>query len=385
MGQCHLLLQKMRIAVNTIFLQNGQLEGYGHYAHEILSRMVKQHPEHEFIFLFDRAYDQKFVYAENITPLVVPPQARHPFAFKYWYDVAAPMALRRKKADVWLQPFGFASLTTAIPQVLLVHDLAFRHYPQFLPWYHRHYYQLFTAAFLKKARTVVTVSDFTRSDILEKYPVSAEKIKVVKGAARNIFTPISWQEKEEVKQNYSDGTEYFLFTGGIHPRKNLLNLLKAFSLFKKWQHSNMKLLVVGRLAWNYDDVLEKLKTYKYRKDVVLLDYQPDEQLARITAAAYALVYPSYFEGFGLPLLEAMQSGVPVITSNTSSMPEVGGNAALYADPTDPDAIAKHMLHIYRDESLRSRLVEAGKEQAARFSWDDAAEQLWQELGLAVTK
>lgn len=385
MGQRHLLLQKMRIAVNTIFLQNGQLEGYGHYAHEILSRMVKQHPEHEFIFLFDRAYDQKFVYAENITPLVVPPQARHPFAFKYWYDVAAPMALRRKKADVWLQPFGFASLTTAIPQVLLVHDLAFRHYPQFLPWYHRHYYQLFTAAFLKKARTVVAVSDFTRSDILEKYTVSAEKIKVVKGAARNIFTPISWQEKEEVKQTYSDGTEYFLFTGGIHPRKNLLNLLKAFSLFKKWQHSNMKLLVVGRLAWSYDDVLEKLKTYKYRNDVVLLGYQPDEQLARITAAAYALVYPSYFEGFGLPLLEAMQSGVPVITSNTSSMPEVGGNAALYADPTDPDAIAKHMLHIYRDESLRSRLVEAGKEQAARFSWDDAAEQLWQELGLAATK
>ena len=119
--------------------------------------------------------------------------------------------------------------------------------------------------------------------------------------------------------------------------------------------------------------------------MVLLDYQPDEQLARITAAAYALVYPSYFEGFGLPLLEAMQSGVPVITSNTSSMPEVGGNAALYADPTDPDAIAKHMLHIYRDESLRSRLVEAGKEQAARFSWDDAAEQLWQELGLAAAK
>lgn len=385
MRQRHLLLQKMRIAVNTIFLQNGQLEGYGHYANEILSRMVRQHPEHEFIFLFDRAYDQKFVYAENITPLVVPPQARHPLAFKYWYDVAAPMVLRRKKADVWLQPFGFASLTSSIPQVLLVHDLAFRHYPQFLPWYHRQYYQLFTAAFLKKARTVVTVSDFTKSDILEKYPVPAAKIQVVEGAARNIFAPVSWQEKEEVKESYSDGKEYFLFTGGIHPRKNLLNLLKAFSLFKKWQHSNMKLLVAGRLAWSYDEVLDKLKTYRYRNDVVLLDYLPEEQLARLTAAAYALVYPSYFEGFGLPLLEAMQSGVPVITSNTSSMPEVGGDAALYADPADPDAIAKHMLHIYRDESLRSRLVEAGKEQAARFSWDNSAEQLWQTISLAAAR
>lgn len=375
----------MRIAVNTIFLQNDQLEGYGHYANEILSRMVKQHPEHEFIFLFDRAYDQKFVYAGNITPLVIGPRARHPLAFKYWYDVAAPLALRSRKADVWLQPFGFASLTTKIPQVLLVYDLAFLHYPQFIPWYHRWYYQLFTAAFLKKARTVVTVSDFTRSDIMEKYPVPSEKIKVVKGAARNIFTPISWQEKELVKETYSEGKEYFLFTGGIHPRKNLLNLLKAFSLFKKWQHSNMKLLVAGRLAWSYDEVLEKIKTYKYRNDVVLLDYQPDEELARITAAAYALVYPSYFEGFGLPLLEAMQSGVPVITSDTSSMPEVGSDAALYAGPADPDAIAKHMLHLYRDESLRSRMVEAGKIQAARFSWDNSAEQLWQEIGRAAAK
>lgn len=380
-----LLLQQMRIAVNTIFLQKDQLEGYGHYANEVLSRMVKQHPEHEFIFLFDRPYDQKFVYAENITPLVIPPQARHPLAFKYWYDVKVPLALRSAKADVWVQPFGFASITTKIPQVLLVHDLAFKHYPQFLPWYHRRYYQWFTPAFLRKAAIVVTVSDFTRSDILAKYPMPPQKIRVVKGAARDIFTPVSWQEKEQVKDGYADGREYFLFTGGIHPRKNLLNLLKAFSLFKKWQHSNMKLLVAGRLAWQYDEVLTKLKTYKYRNDVVLLDYLPEEQLARVTAAAYALVYPSYFEGFGLPLLEAMQSEVPVIASNTSSMPEIGGDAALYADPADPNAIAKHMLNLYRDETLRARLVAAGKEQAARFSWDTAAEQLWQIITEAAAK
>lgn len=138
----------------------------------------------------------------------------------------------------------------------------------------------------------------------------------------------------------------------------------------------MKLLVAGRLAWQYDDVLTKLKTYKYRNDVVLLDYVPEDQLAKLTAAAYAMVYPSYFEGFGLPIIEAMQSEVPVITSDTSSMPETGGDAPLYADPADPDAIAKQMLNLYRDESLRARLVTAGKEQATRFSWDTAAKQLW---------
>lgn len=371
-----LLLQNMRIALTAIFLQPNQLEGYGHYAHEVCSRLVKQHPEHEFIFLFDRAYDQQFVAAPNCTPLLVSPKARHPLAFKYWYDIAAPLALRFKKVDVWIQPFGFASLTTSIPQVLLVHDLAFLHYPQFIPWYHRRYYHWFTPRFLRKAKTVVTVSDYSQQDLIDTYQLPAEKIHVVKGAARSGFGPISWQEKEQVKDGYADGREYFLFTGGIHPRKNLLNLLKAFSLFKKWQHSNMKLLVAGRLAWQYDDVLTKLKTYKYRNDVVMLNYLPEEQLAKITAAAYAMVYPSYFEGFGLPITEAMQSEVPVITSNTSSMPETGGDAALYADPSDPDAIAKQMLHLYRDESLRGRLIIAGKEQAARFSWDTAASELW---------
>lgn len=380
-----LLLQNMRIAVNAIFLQSGQLEGYGHYAHEMIQRLAKQHPEHEFILLFDRPFDQKFVAAENIIPLVVPPKARHPLAFKYWYDIAAPLALRQKKVDVWLQPFGFASLTTRIPQVLWVHDLAFLHYPQFIPWYHRRYYQWFTPAFLRKAHTVVTVSDYTRQDILNRYQLPSHNIQVVKGAARQGFGPIGWQEKEQVKEGYADGREYFLFVGGIHPRKNLLNLLKAFSLFKKWQRSNMKLLVAGRLAWQYDDVLGKLKTYKYRNDVVLLDYLPEEQLAKITAAAYALVYPSYFEGFGLPIIEAMQSEVPVITSTSSSMPETGGDAALYADPSDPDAIAKQMLNLYRDESLRSRLISAGKEQAARFSWDTAAAQLWQLIVAAAGK
>ena len=208
---------------------------------------------------------------------------------------------------------------------------------------------------------------------------------MVSGAARNGFQPIDWQEKEQIKDSYADGREFFLFTGGIHPRKNLMNLLKAFSLFKKWQHSNMKLLIAGRLAWQYDDVLTKLKSYKYRDDVVLLDYLADDQLMKITASAYALVYPSFFEGFGLPIIESMASGVPVIGANTSSMPEVGGDLALYADPNSPDDIAKQMLNLYRDETLRNELAEKGKERAASFSWDAAAVNVWQIIARTAEK
>ncbi|MFM8759164.1 MAG: glycosyltransferase, partial [Methylophilaceae bacterium] len=119
-------------------------------------------------------------------------------------------------------------------------------------------------------------------------------------AAKPFFQPLDYEAKAAVKAEYANDCEYFLFTGGIHPRKNLLNLLKAFSVFKKWQRSNMKLLVVGRKAWQYEDVLEKLNTYKFREDVVLLDYLDDEELAKITASAYAAVYPSFWEGFGVP-------------------------------------------------------------------------------------
>jgi glycosyltransferase involved in cell wall biosynthesis len=223
---------------------------------------------------------------------------------------------------------------------------------------------------------VLTVSEFSKKDILAHYPMDPEKISVASGAARSIFHNIHWAEKDAIKSGYADGREYFLFVGGIHPRKNLLNLLKAFSLFKKWQKSNMRLIVVGRLAWQYTDLIEKLKTYKYREDVVMLNYVSDEQLAKITASAYALVYPSFFEGFGLPILEAMQSATPVICSNTSSMPETAADAALLADPNDPDSIAKQMLAVYKDETLRDELVQKGKLRAADFSWDTTADLVW---------
>ncbi len=369
----------MQIAVNAIFLQKTSLEGYGWFVQEVFKRLVIQHPEHEFIFVFDRPYNESFVFAKNVTPVVVKPAARHIFSFKYWYDLKAPMALKKFQPAIWVQPYGFCSLTTKTPQLMVVHDLAFLHYPKFISWHQRWYYQRFTPKFLKKAKQIVTVSEFSKQDILLHYLVEANKLSVVHGAAREGFDPLDWGSKDATKASYADGREYFLFVGGVHPRKNLMNLLKAFSLFKKWQHSNMKLLVVGRLAWQYGDIVEKLKTYKYREDVVMLNYVSEQTLTQLTASAYALVYPSFFEGFGLPILEAMQSGVPVITSNTSSMPEIAGEAALFASPDDPDAIAKQLLLIYKDESAREKLIEAGKLRAASFSWDDTANKFWEAI------
>lgn len=262
---------------------------------------------------------------------------------------------------------------------MVVHDLAFLHYPQFISKQHLFYYKRYTPKFLQKAKRVATVSQFSKQDIINQYKIPSEKIDVVYSAAKPVFKTEAYVIQSAIKEKYADGCEYFLFTGGIHPRKNLLNLLKAFSIFKKWQQSNMKLLVVGRIAWQTDDLLDKLETYKYRDDVALLGYVEENELANITASAYALIFPSYFEGFGVPPLEAMQCNVPVITSNVSSMPEICGNAAVYANPDDYEEIAEKMKLLYRDETFRNEMINNGKVQCKKFSWDNTADLLWQSI------
>ena len=366
----------MRIAVNTRFLLKDYLEGYGHFTREIFSRIALQNPQHEFIFIFDRPFEQEFVFSGNITPVVAGSPARHPLLWKLWYDYAVPRTLKKYGADVFVSPDGFCSLRTPVPQVTVIHDLAFLHRPNDISRSHLWFYKKYTPRFIRKSKQLVTVSESSRKDIIEHYPEAKKKITVAFNAARSVFQPVNWQKKEEVKAKYSGGREYFVYTGSIHPRKNLVNLLKAFSIFKKWQGSDMKLLLCGRLAWKNDDFVKSLETYKHRKDVVLTGYLPEEELAAVVASAYAMVYPSHFEGFGLPLAEAMQAGTPVVTTQTPALIETGGDAVLYAAPGNIEELAAKMMLVYKDEALRAQLIEKGKTQCTRFNWQQSAETIW---------
>lgn len=374
----------MRIAVNTRFLLKNRLEGYGYYIHQLMQRITEAHPEHEFLFLFDRPYDTSFIYQKNVSAKVIGPQARHFLAFKFWYDIQLTIAAKKFKANIILSLDGFCSLTTKTPQILAVHDLAYIHYPNFLPSRHLWFYKIYQKKFLQKATQIVTVSKYSKQDIVQQFKIEEQKISIISNAAREQFVPINFEDKEYAKRHYAQGCEYFLFVGGIHPRKNLMQLLKAFSIFKKRQLSSMKLVVAGKLAWKYQDILEKLKTYKYKEEVILLDYIPERELAKVTAAAYALIYPSYFEGFGVPIIEAMQCGVPIACSNTSSMPEVAADAALYFNPNNEAEIAEQMMLLYKNEQLRSNLIEKGFKQAAKYNWNNSAKQLWQLIEATAT-
>jgi glycosyltransferase involved in cell wall biosynthesis len=374
----------MRIAVNTRFLLKEYLEGYGYFIYETFQRIVRNHPEHEFIFIFDRPYDEKFVFAENIKPVVTGPPARHPLLWKLWYDIKIPAVLKKYKAEVFVSCDGFCSLGTTVPQCMVLHDLSFLHYPAFNKRAHTIFYKRYTPKFLEKAKSVATVSGFSKKDILDHYKnIPASKIDVVYSGVKEIFRPVDEQEKNSIKEKYTNGKEFFIYIGAIHPRKNLENLLKAFSVFKKRQQSGMKLLLTGRLAWKYEPFLEKLKTYKYRDDVVMTGYLDDLELSKLLGSAYAMVYPSLFEGFGVPVLEAMRCEVPVITSANSSMQEITHDAALYCDPSNYNDIADKMMLLYKDENLRKKLIQKGKEVIDQFNWERTAEILWQSILKAV--
>jgi len=369
----------MRIAVNTRLFLKGKLEGIGWFAHELLSRMVLQHPEHEFIFFFDRPYHKDFIFAPNVTPVVLKPQARHPALYILWTELAIPHALKKYKADLYFSPDGLGSLNTKVPTCITIHDLAYKHYPQFIDKLHKWHYARYLPKFAKAAKKIVAVSEYTKQDVVQQFDITPEKIDVIYNGAITNYAPLSFAEKQKVKEQYTGGEEFFLFTGALHPRKNIINLLKAFVQFKRRQKSSIKLIVVGRMAWQFKEIVEAKERMPYKDDVIWTGYLEVAELAKLTASAYAMVYPSLFEGFGIPILEAMTCDVPVIVSNTSSMPEVAGDAGLLVDPTSPEDIAAKMMMVYKDEVLRNKMIAAARIQKQKFSWDISAEKLWQTL------
>ena len=360
------------------------MEGYGNFISECFSRITVRFPQHTFIFIFDRQYDPIFIFSKNVIPVVLSPETRHPFLWWIWFNIGIPPVLKRYKADVFISMDGFCSLFTKVPQCLVVHDLAFLHHPKTIKRSHLFFYKTFTPVFLKKAKRVVTVSEYSKMDIVKSYQIDPLKIDVVFNGASEMFNPLGFDEKEIIKNQYTDGNEYFLCISAIHPRKNLINLLKAFSIFKKRQKSKMRLVIAGRLAWKHEGFMELLKLYKYREEVNLLGYVEHGTLVKITAAAYAMIYPSLFEGFGVPLIESMRCKVPVLTGDISAMPEIAGEAAMYFDPSNHHDMADKMMLIFKDESERKKLIEKGITRSSLYSWDRTSKLLWQCIQKTVT-
>ena len=369
----------MKIAVNTRLLLKDKLDGIGRFTNELMFRIVAAHPECEFHFLFDRPFDPEFVRYKNIVPHVVRPPLRHALLGWIWFDWSVRRKLKKIKPDVFFSPDSMNLLKPVCKNSTVIHDLNFEHFPEYLTFFLRYYYQKRSPIIARNASALVTVSDFSAKDIAAQYSIDPSKIHVIYNAAGAEFKPITENEKIQVRKEFTDGKEFFVYVGSLYKRKNLLTQLRAFDLFKASSGSDIKFLIAGNPDKDAEALIEHIEHSNYKDDIILYGRLSESKLPAVLSAATALIYVSSFEGFGMPILEAMSCGTPALTSNTSSMPEVAGEAALYADPFNIGEIAKCMHDISSNQELRDRLAQNAMKQVMKFNWDKSADQLWEVL------
>jgi len=369
----------MIIAVNTRLLLEDRLEGIGWFSFETLKRITNQHPEHTFLFLFDRPYDPAFVFSDNITPLVIPPRTRHPLLWYTWFEWSLPRILKKHRASLFFSPDGYMPLRLKIPSLIAIHDINFHHRPADLPPSSRFYYRKFFPLFAKQSDRIITVSEYSRKDISESYGISPDKIDVVYNGVNQAFTVLNQEAVARVRNEYTGGLPYFIFVGSFHPRKNLARLMKAFDLFRDKSPDGYKLVIVGEKMFMTGDIDRTYATLKHKGDIVFTGRLSPEKLSDVMGAASGLTFVPLFEGFGIPLLEAMNCDVPILTSNTTSLPEIAGKSAIYCDPTDIQDISKGMLSLATRTDLQKALVSEGRKRRASFSWDITADKVWRSL------
>jgi len=363
----------MRIGINTRNLIPNKMEGFGHYTFEIVSRLISAHPEHEFILFYDRQIDPPFNFGTNAYEVVVSPPTRHPILHLIWFEIKLPRALKKHKIDLFFSPDGYCSLRSKVPQVAVIHDINFEHNPKDLPKLVSIYLRYCFPKFAKKVKHIITVSSYSKADIVRTYAIEPDGITVIPNSSNEVFVPISLPERSKVKAQWTRGKDFFLFVGSLHPRKNVQRLLDAFSIIAS-EDKDIKLVIVGTKMWRSTYLKIPLSV---QEQVVFTGHVPLDELAGITASAMALVYVPYFEGFGIPLVESMQCGIPILAANTTSLPEVAGNAAIYCDPFDTNQIAEGMRKLQKDDALRHELSLNGLKRSKLFSWETSAQAVWE--------
>ena len=367
----------LRIAVNTRLLLKNKLEGIGWVSYEYLKRITEAHPEHEFFFLFDRPYSDEFIFSNNVTPIVVSPPARHPILYYIWFELMIPRVLRKIKADVFFSPDSYLSLKTKVKSVTIFHDLNFEHRPKDVPFLARKYYQYFFPKYAHKADKIISVSGYTKQDIIDLYDISPDKIEVIYNGVNENFRPIPQEEQEVIREKYTDGKPYFVFVGAFNPRKNLPNLFKAYDQYQEEVNDDVQLVVIGEKMYWTPEIEAVYKAMKHKDKVVFTGRLPMSELVEVVGSAMIMTYVSFFEGFGIPIVEGFRAGIPVITSNTSSMPEVAGGAAYIVDPRKVEEITKAMIELRNNPDLRNEYVRKGNIRKNDFSWDKGADKVWE--------
>jgi glycosyltransferase involved in cell wall biosynthesis len=370
----------MKIVVNTRLLITKQLNGIGWFTYHTLKRIVKWHPEHQFVFLFDRKFDENYIFGPNVIPEIIFPPARHPLLWYLWFEHAIVNKVRKHNPTLFYSPDGYLSLKIKdIPSLPVIHDINFHHDEKGVPYFDGIFWRYYFPKYARMASRILTVSEFSKNDIASYYNIPHSMIDVAYNGANEVFKPISHAEKIDIKKKYAKGEDYFLYVGVLVPRKNISRMIQAFDRFKESSGSPIKLLIVGDKLFFTQEMKKVYDSSEYKVDIIFTGRLEQDQLKMVMGAALSLILVSCFEGFGIPIVEAMYADVPVITSNTSSMPEIAKDAALLVDPYSIDSIKEAMLIISSNEKLREDLIVKGRSQRLKFNWDNSAKTIWNSI------
>jgi glycosyltransferase involved in cell wall biosynthesis len=365
----------MRIGVNARLLLSENMEGIPRFTFETTRQMALDHPKDDFILFFDRKVKANFDFPSNVQKVIIPLQARHPILWYIWFEILIPLYLKKYRIDVFYTPDGYLSLSTKIPTVMVMHDLAYLHFPSHISYTTLKYYTHYVPKYLNRADKVIAVSEYVKSDIIAQFRLDKNKVIVAYNAVSTDILPTKEAVPQTIQTKVADHP-YFLYIGALHPRKNILGLIRGFHLFNAGQSGKYRLLLAGRMAWKTDDIKKEVEACE---DVIHVGMISETLKYQLLSKAQAMTYVSWFEGFGIPLLEAMKTGCPVITSSVTSMPEVAGGAALLADPAVPASISEAMLQIAEDQVLRNQLIAKGYKRVQEFSWKASADIIYSAL------
>jgi glycosyltransferase involved in cell wall biosynthesis len=342
--------------------------GINWYIHNLLLNLALADQENQYtVFLGDRRFPPN----PGLTLRTSWLPTTHPLVRIGWEQLVQPFVLWQEKIDL-LHSLAFVTpLVSPCPSVITIYDLSFLVFPQGFKYSKRLYLSLLTRLSAGKARRIITISESTKRDTVRLLGVSSEKVDVIYCGVDKAFCPLPERKVASFRQKRGLPERIILFVGTIEPRKNVARLVEAYSRLRDGQ---VKLVIGGARGWLYEEIFARVEELELTGDVLFPGYIPSNELPLWYNAAELFVYPSLYEGFGLPPLEAMACGTPVITSNVSSLPEVVGEAGLTVDPMDSERLAETMNQVLSDEVLRQSMRERGLARAGCFSWAKAARE-----------
>ncbi len=362
----------MKIAINATPLLS-PLTGVGNYTHQLVRELARLGPENDYSYYYGFFSKRIFtVKPEGLLDGLKEFVKKIPVAGRAARHVKNSLPLLSLRSfKLYFEPNFIPLKIRAQRRVVTVHDFSFKLHPQWHPKDRIEYFEKNFWKNIDSADRIVVASDFIKDEAVNRFGLPAEKIRTIpNGVNPELFRPCAYSEAAAVRKKYSLPENFILFVGSMEPRKNLLNLLKAYASLPAGLRREFKFVLAGFKGWENREIMELIGRVK--EDVVYLGYIPEAELGPLYNLAAFFAYPSYYEGFGFPALEAMASGCPVVVSRAASLPEVCGDAALYVNPLDIESIAHGLRTAAEGESLRKTMRAAGLEKAGQFSWEKSA-------------